>query len=79
MLPETRFTQSGEISIAYQVMDDGPLDLLIVPGFISHLEQAWEDPAYSRFLQHLASFSWSINPCSRHGYLSNISPDDFER
>jgi class 3 adenylate cyclase/alpha-beta hydrolase superfamily lysophospholipase len=55
--PETRYAQSGDVSIAYHVAGRGPLDLLIVPGFISHLEQAWEDPGYSRFLQRLASFS----------------------
>lgn len=57
MSPETRFTQNGDVSIAYQVTGDSPLDLVLVPGFVSHLEQAWEDPSYSRFLQHLASFS----------------------
>ncbi len=57
MQPDKRFTQSGDVTIAYQVVGDGPLDLLCVPGFISHLEQTWEDPAYSRFLQQLASFS----------------------
>jgi class 3 adenylate cyclase/alpha-beta hydrolase superfamily lysophospholipase len=56
-VPETKFTQNGEISIAYQVVGNGPFDLVIVPGFVSHLEQAWEDPSYSRFLMHLASFS----------------------
>ena len=56
-VPETKFTQSGEISIAYQIVGNGPLDLVIVPGFVSHLEQAWEDPSYSRFLMQLASFS----------------------
>lgn len=56
-IPETKFTQSGDISIAYQVVGDGPLDLVVVPGFVSHLEQAWEDPSYSRFLLRLASFS----------------------
>jgi class 3 adenylate cyclase/alpha-beta hydrolase superfamily lysophospholipase len=56
-VPETKFTQNGEISIAYQVVGNGPFDLVIVPGFVSHLEQAWEDPSYSRFLMQLASFS----------------------
>lgn len=55
--PETKFTQSGEVSIAYQVLGQGPLDLVVIPGFVSHLEHAWEDPAYARFLQRLASFS----------------------
>jgi class 3 adenylate cyclase len=55
--PETRFTQNGDASIAYQVLGQGPLDLVMVPGFVSHLELAWEDPSYALFLQQLASFS----------------------
>ena len=71
MQPETRYTQSGDVSIAYQVTGSGPLDLLIVPGFISHLEQAWEDPGYSRFLQRLASFSRLIRFDKRGTGLSD--------
>jgi pimeloyl-ACP methyl ester carboxylesterase len=56
-VPETKFTQSGEVSIAYQVVGNGPLDFVMVPGFVSHLEQTWEDPSFSRFLMQLASFS----------------------
>ena len=56
-IPETKFTQSGEVTIAYQVVGDGPIDLVLVPGFISHVEQAWEDPSFRRFLLRLASFS----------------------
>ncbi len=55
--PETKFTQSGEVSIAYQVVGNGPRDLVVVPGFVSHLEQAWEDSSFARFLLQLASFS----------------------
>ncbi|MFQ6021870.1 MAG: adenylate/guanylate cyclase domain-containing protein [Acidiferrobacterales bacterium] len=55
--PQTKFTQSGDVSIAYQVVGDGPRDLVVVPGFVSHLEQAWEDPSFTRFLLQLASFS----------------------
>ncbi|MDO8491512.1 MAG: alpha/beta fold hydrolase, partial [Dehalococcoidia bacterium] len=55
--PETKYTQSGDASIAYQVLGQGPLDLVFVPGFVSHVEYAWEDPSYARFLQQLASFS----------------------
>jgi pimeloyl-ACP methyl ester carboxylesterase/class 3 adenylate cyclase len=55
--PETRFAQSGDATIAYQVLGQGPLDLVMVPGFVSHVEFAWEDPSYARFLQQLASFS----------------------
>ncbi len=71
MLPETRFTRSGDVTIAYQVVGEGALDLLIVPGFISHLEQAWEDPGYSRFLSGLASFSRLIRFDKRGTGLSD--------
>jgi len=71
MLPETKYLQNGDVSIAYQVVGNGPFDLLIVPGFISHLEQAWEDPAYSRFLQRLASFSRLIQFDKRGTGLSD--------
>lgn len=55
--PETRYARSGELTIAYQVVGEGPLDLVYVPGFLSHLEWNWEHPAYARFLRRLASFS----------------------
>ncbi len=57
MLPETRYARSGEINIAYQVIGDGPIDLVFVPGFISHLDLQWGDPRVARFFEQLASFS----------------------
>ncbi len=57
MQPETRYAKSGEVNIAYQVVGDGPLDLVFVPGWISHLEVGWEEPSFARFLRRLASFS----------------------
>jgi class 3 adenylate cyclase len=56
--PETRYVDRGGVHIAYQVVGDGPIDLLVVPGFVSHLELFWEEGAASRhFLARLASFS----------------------
>jgi pimeloyl-ACP methyl ester carboxylesterase len=55
--PQTRYARSGGVTIAYQVMGEGPGDLVYVPGFLSHLEWNWEHPAYARFLRRLASFS----------------------
>jgi class 3 adenylate cyclase len=55
--PETRYARSGDYSIAYQVVGQGDLDLVYVPGLASHVEVFWEEPAYSRFLHRLASFS----------------------
>jgi pimeloyl-ACP methyl ester carboxylesterase/DNA-binding CsgD family transcriptional regulator len=54
---ETRYAKSDRVSIAYQVVGEGPLDLIVVPGFVSHLEVAWEQPRLAHFLSRLASFS----------------------
>ncbi len=55
-MPETRFTRAGDIDIAYQVIGhtDG-LDLVFVPGWVSHLEVMWELPEFARFLDRLAA------------------------
>ena len=57
MVPTTHYAKSGDVHIAYQVVGEGPVDLVLVPGWISHLEYQWEDPALARFLNRLASFS----------------------
>ena len=59
MTPEvdTRYARSGEVTIAYQVVGEGPVDLMLVPGFLSHAEWSWELPASARFLRRLAAFS----------------------
>jgi class 3 adenylate cyclase len=54
---ETRYAKSGDVSVAYQVISDGPLDLLLAPGFVSHVEALWEWPEAARAFQRLASFS----------------------
>ena len=56
--PETRYTRSADgVHIAYQVLGDADLDLVVSPGYVSHLEHSWEDPQMARFLRRLASFS----------------------
>jgi class 3 adenylate cyclase/pimeloyl-ACP methyl ester carboxylesterase len=57
MAPVTRYTRSGEASIAYQVVGDGRLDVLFMTGWISQIEQLWELPALRRFLERLSVFS----------------------
>src|SRR5215467_15452889 len=55
-IPETRFTRAGDVDIAYQVA--GPpaqLDLVFVPGWVSHLEVMWELPEFARFLDRLGA------------------------
>jgi pimeloyl-ACP methyl ester carboxylesterase len=56
-IPATKYARSGDVHIAYQVVGEGSQNLVLVPGWVSHVEYAWEDPSYSRFLQRLASFS----------------------
>ena len=56
-IPETRYAKSGDTHIAYQVLGSGPLDLVYVPGFVSHLEHQWQNPRWAHMLRRLASFS----------------------
>ena len=57
MQPETRYAKSGDVSIAYQVFGEGPLNLVLAPFFVSNVEHFWEDPDASRWLLRLASFA----------------------
>lgn len=57
MRPEVEYARSGDASIAYQVVGDGRPDLVLVPGFVSHLDLAWEEPFLARFLRGLAAFT----------------------
>ncbi len=55
--PEIRYAKSGDIHVAYQLVGEGPRNLVVVFGFVSNLEVQWEIPSYSRFIRRLASFS----------------------
>ena len=57
MPPETRYTKSGDVNIAYQVVGSGPPDLVLVPGWLSNIDVFWEEPRFNRFLTRLASFA----------------------
>jgi predicted ATPase/pimeloyl-ACP methyl ester carboxylesterase/DNA-binding CsgD family transcriptional regulator len=54
---ETRYARSGDVSIAYQVLGQGPRDLVFVMGWVSHLDSYWQEPRFARFLRRLASFA----------------------
>lgn len=56
-IPDTRYARSGDVNIAYSTLGDGPIDVVLVMGFTTHLEYMWEEPLMTRFLQRLASFS----------------------
>src|SRR5262245_30789045 len=55
VVPTTRYAKSGGVHIAYQVTGEGTQDVVLVPGWVSHMEYAWEDPWYSDYLRRLAS------------------------
>ena len=57
MAPETRYVRNGSVHIAYQVVGDGPRDLVYVPTWISQVEHLWEEPMIARYFERLASFS----------------------
>jgi class 3 adenylate cyclase/alpha-beta hydrolase superfamily lysophospholipase len=71
------YARSGEFHIAYQVVGNGPNDLVLVPGWISHLEVAWEQPRLARFFRRLAVFSRLILVDKRGtGMSDRVSPRD---
>jgi len=55
--PPTHYTQAGDVSIAYQVVGDGPIDLLYAQGWLTNIEYAWESPHYADFLTKLGRFT----------------------
>lgn len=54
---ETKYAKSGNVNIAYQVVGEGPIDLVFVMGWVSNIEYSWEEPSFANFLKRLASFS----------------------
>jgi pimeloyl-ACP methyl ester carboxylesterase len=56
MQPEVLYAKNGDVHIAYQVVGEGPFDLVMVPGTVSHLYGAWEEPSFAQFLRRMASF-----------------------
>jgi pimeloyl-ACP methyl ester carboxylesterase len=71
------YARSGDVSIAYQVVGDGPRDIVLVPGWVSNLEAAWEQPDMAHALDRLASFSRLIMLDKRGTGLSDrVPPSD---
>lgn len=72
--PETRYVQNGDVNIAYQVVGNGPVDIVFVMGWISHLEYFWKHHLFASFLERLASFSRLILFDKRGTGLSDRVP-----
>lgn len=76
MRPATRYARIGDLHIAYEILGDGPLDLVYVPEFWNSMEVQWEQPDFERFLLRLASFSRLIMFDSRGTGISDPVPLD---
>ena len=74
-LPETRYALSGDVNIAYQTMGTGPVDIIMVPGFVSHVEFAHEMAGYTAFLRRLSTFARVITFDKRGQGLSDRISD----
>jgi class 3 adenylate cyclase len=77
VLPETRYVLNGSVSIAYQVLGEGPVDIVHTPGWISHLELAWDEPEIARWYRGLASFARLIVYDKRGTGMSDRSSEQF--
>ena len=75
-VPEVRYARSGAVDIAYQVVGAGSVDLLYIPGWISHLDLYWEEPRIARFLRRLGAGFRLILFDRRGSGLSDHVPDD---
>lgn len=54
---ETRYAKSGDVHIAYRVFGEGPRDIVVIPGTVSHAELYWESPPNRHMLSRLSSFA----------------------
>ena len=55
--PDTHYAKCGELQIAYQLFGEGALNLVIVPPFVSNVENFWDEPDFARWLRRLGSFA----------------------
>jgi pimeloyl-ACP methyl ester carboxylesterase len=80
MTAPIRYARSGDVNVAYQITGEGPFDLVLVPGFFSHLELDWEHAGYARFLERLGSVARLICFDKRGTGLSdrNVGLPDLE-
>ena len=56
-MADTSYASCGDLSLAYQVFGDGPVELVFVGGFVSHLELSWAMPEFKAFFDQLSRFS----------------------
>lgn len=73
-MPDVHFARSGDVSVAYSVNGDGPIDIVYVQGAYTHLDVMWELPQYRRFCEHLGEFARVIRFDKRGMGMSDSVP-----
>jgi pimeloyl-ACP methyl ester carboxylesterase len=74
MPPTVQYARNGSVHIAYQVVGEGPIDVLMIPGWTSHLTVEWEEPTFVRFMERLGSFARLVRFDKRGTGLSDRPP-----
>lgn len=74
MVPPVQYARNGSVHIAYQMVGDGPVDILMIPGWTSHLTVEWEEPTFVRFMERLTSFARCVRFDKRGTGLSDRPP-----
>lgn len=74
MVPPVQYTRNGSVHIAYQMVGDGPVDILMIPGWTSHLTVEWEEPTFVRFMERLTAFARCVRFDKRGTGLSDRPP-----
>ena len=76
-IPETKYAWNGDVALAYQVVGEGPVDLIFMEGYASHVDINWESPYMARFLRGLAGHARLIVTDRRgYGCSDRFSPSD---
>ena len=76
-IPQTRYAKTADgVHVAYQVVGDGPVDVVFVMGWVTNIDAMWDEPAFARFLGRLSSFARLIMFDKRGVGLSDRVPDD---
>ena len=75
VVPDTHYAKSGSVHIAYQTVGSGSIDIVLIPGLWTHVEHQWDEPAFARFLNRLASFARLIIFDARGAGLSDRAPE----
>jgi pimeloyl-ACP methyl ester carboxylesterase len=74
MAPPVKYARSGDVNIAYQVGGEGPHDLLMIPGWVTHLGLDWNEPRWVRWFERMTSFARIVRFDKRGTGMSDRTP-----